>query len=81
MKDLAAFSISGALWVLDSQVVPMDDEGAQINILKGKDGNQYCPWEEDDLKRKLRVGQIKKFQQSQCMSDMADLEVREMKWR
>lgn len=67
MKDLEAFSISGALWVLDSQVAPMDDEGAQINILKGKDRNQYCPWEqgreEDDIKRKLRVGQMKKFQQ------------------
>lgn len=45
MKDQAAFSISGALWVLDSQVVPMDNEGAQINTLQGKDGNQHCPWE------------------------------------
>lgn len=37
MEDLGAFSISGTLWVLDSQVAPMDDEGAQINILKGKE--------------------------------------------
>mgnify|MGYP001854058424 CR=1 FL=1 len=63
MKDQAAFSVSGALWVLDSQVVPMDNEGAQINTLQGKDGNQHCPWEGDDIQRKLRVGQMKKFQQ------------------